>query len=98
MAKMHASPTYSTVGRTNVKKKRASSRFLTIMGVIWFFLFFPVGIVLLVKASRRKREEVAEAAAAAAPRPSTTDEEARAIFPETYPATEGVTFTLEKQR
>ena len=25
-------------------------------------------------------------------------EEARAIFPETYPATEGVTFTLEKQR
>ena len=25
-------------------------------------------------------------------------EEARAIFPETYPATEGVTFTIEKQR
>ena len=25
-------------------------------------------------------------------------EEARAIFPETYPATEGMTFTLEKQR
>lgn len=80
MAKMHARPTYSTVGRTNAKKKRASSRFLTIMGVIWFFLFFPVGIVLLVKASRRKREELAEAAAAAAPRPSMTDEEARAVL------------------
>lgn len=80
MAKMHASPTYSTVGRTNAKKKRASSKFLTIMGVIWFFLFFPVGIVLLVKASRRKREELAEAAAAAAPRPSMTDEEVRAVL------------------
>lgn len=62
-----------------MKKKRASSKFLTIMGVIWFFLFFPVGIVLLVKASRRKREELAEAAAAA-PRPSMTDEEARAVL------------------
>lgn len=40
-----------------VEKKKMSSKSLAILGVVFLFLFFPVGFVLLFLALRRKGEE-----------------------------------------
>ncbi len=41
-------------------KKQASAKSLKGIGIIMIFLFWPVGIVLLVKAGKRRQEEQAE--------------------------------------